>query len=62
MITLALGPLLWIPIANHYGRRPVWIVSVIGAGLFNIGCAKCSTYGTMIALRILAVSQFQIKI
>ncbi|KIM97287.1 hypothetical protein OIDMADRAFT_130692 [Oidiodendron maius Zn] len=54
MITLALGPLIWIPIANHYGRRPVWIVSVIGAGLFNIGCAKSNTYGTMIALRILA--------
>lgn len=54
MITLAIGPLLWIPIANKYGRRPVWILSVFCAGFFNIGCALSKSYGVHIAMSILA--------
>jgi MFS family permease len=56
MVTLALGPLVWMPIADCYGRRPIWIVSVLGAGLFNIACAKSSTYGAMVVFRIFSVS------
>jgi MFS family permease len=55
MITLAWGPVLWIPIANHYGRRPVWLISVIGAGLFNVGCAVSKTYSQHMICRILSV-------
>jgi MFS family permease len=53
MISLALGPLLWLPLANHYGRRPVWLLSTLGGGLFNVGCALSGSYGLLMALRIL---------
>ncbi|KAK5989552.1 MFS transporter cpaT-like protein [Cladobotryum mycophilum] len=53
MITLAIGPLIWLPFANQYGRRPVWILSTLGGGLFNIGCALSDTYAVLMVLRIL---------
>lgn len=47
-----LAPLFWKPISNHYGRRPVWILSALGALLFNVGCAKSNTYGGQQVCRI----------
>ena len=55
MITLAVGPILWIPIANRYGRLPIWLISVFGAGLLNVGCALVGNYGGHLVLRILSV-------
>jgi MFS family permease len=57
LITLALGPVLWVPIANRYGRRPIWLISVIGAGLFNMGCALSQSYGANMACRVVSVSR-----
>ncbi|KAN0099564.1 MFS multidrug transporter [Hyaloscypha variabilis] len=54
LITLALGPILWVPIANRYGRRPIWLISVIGAGLFNMGCALSQSYGANMACRVMS--------
>lgn len=53
MITLALGPLIWLPLASRYGRRPIWLLSTIGGGFFNVGCALAQSYGALMALRIL---------
>lgn len=52
MITLALGPLFWIPLANRYGRLPIWLLSTLGGGLFNVGCALSRSYATLMVLRI----------
>jgi MFS family permease len=41
------GPLFWRPIADRFGRRPVFIVSLIVSLVGNIGCANSPTYGTM---------------
>ncbi|KAI6884632.1 MFS general substrate transporter [Hortaea werneckii] len=41
---LGWAPLFWKPIANRYGRRPVWLISTMGALLFNVGCALSNTY------------------
>ena len=49
------GPVLWRPISDHYGRRPVWIVSTLGSCLFNIGCAYSYTYAAQQVCRILAM-------
>jgi MFS family permease len=46
------APLFWRPIANHYGRRPVWIISTLGSCLFNIGCANSHTYTAQQVCRI----------
>lgn len=53
MITLAIGPLIWLPFSNRFGRRPVWIMSTFGSALFNLGCALSPNYGTLMAMRIL---------
>jgi len=48
---LGWAPLLWKPISNRYGRRPVWFISTSGALLFNIGCALSHTYTSMAVCR-----------
>ncbi|KAG9245629.1 major facilitator superfamily domain-containing protein [Calycina marina] len=48
---LGVAPLFWKPIANHYGRRPVFLLSLIVSLAANIGCAKSSNYGSMAACR-----------
>lgn len=47
------GPLLWRPIANRYGRRPVFLFSLITSLVCNIGCANSPGYGSMAACRAL---------
>jgi len=48
---LGFAPLFWKPIMNRYGRRPIWLVSTLCAGLFNIGCALSNDYTTMAVCR-----------
>jgi MFS family permease len=48
------APLFWRPLATRYGRRPIFITSLIGSLAFNIGCAKSQTYGAMAACRALS--------
>ena len=45
------APLLWRPLSTRYGRRPIFIISLIGALVFNIACAKTKTYAAMAACR-----------
>jgi MFS family permease len=47
------APLFWRPLSNHYGRRPVWLVSTLGSCVFNIACAKSHTYAAQQVFRIL---------
>lgn len=44
---LGWSPLFWKPIANRFGRRPVWLISTMGALLFNVGCALSHSYAAM---------------
>ncbi|EMD63418.1 hypothetical protein COCSADRAFT_143386 [Bipolaris sorokiniana ND90Pr] len=45
------GPLFWRPLSTRYGRRPIFIVSLVGSLVFNIGCAKSQTYAAMATCR-----------
>jgi MFS family permease len=56
LISLAIGPLVWIPIADRFGRRPILLLSAAGCSLMNVGCALSRTYGALMVFRILAVS------
>lgn len=47
------APLFWRPLSTRFGRRPIFIISLIGSLAFNIGCAKSQTYGAMAACRAL---------
>ncbi|OJJ43252.1 hypothetical protein ASPZODRAFT_146273 [Penicilliopsis zonata CBS 506.65] len=47
------APLFWKPISNRFGRRPIFLLSLVGSLVCNIGCAKSSTYATTAACRAL---------
>ncbi|KAJ5903294.1 hypothetical protein N7504_005677 [Penicillium tannophilum] len=53
ILLLGLSPLIWCPITAVYGRYPVNLFSVFASMLCNIGGARCTTYGTQMATRIL---------
>lgn len=45
------APLFWRPLSTRFGRRPIFIISLVGSILFNIGCAKSQSYATMATCR-----------
>ncbi|KAF2002387.1 MFS general substrate transporter [Amniculicola lignicola CBS 123094] len=47
------SPLMWRPLSTRCGRRPIFLLSLIGSAVFNIACAKTRTYGAMAACRAL---------
>lgn len=48
---LGIAPLFWKPLSNIYGRRPIFIISLIASIAGNIGCANSPTYATMAVCR-----------
>lgn len=53
------APLLWQPISKRYGRRPIFLLSLICSLAGNIGCAYSPTYATMALCR--AITAFFIS-
>lgn len=47
------APLFWRPLSNRYGRRPVFLLSLIASLVCNIGCAESHSYATMATCRAL---------
>jgi MFS family permease len=41
------APLFWRPLSNRFGRRPIFIISLICSLVGNIGCANSHSYATM---------------
>lgn len=41
------APLFWRPLSDRYGRRPIFLLSLICSLIGNVGCAKSPSYGTM---------------
>lgn len=50
--TSGLGPLLLTPIANVYGRRPAYLLSVFLGFASAVGSANATSFGTLIIARI----------
>ncbi|KAJ5167707.1 uncharacterized protein N7482_003301 [Penicillium canariense] len=47
------APLFWKPLSNRFGRRPIFLLSLILSLVCNIGCAKSTTYASVAACRAL---------
>lgn len=47
----AFGPLLFTPFGNVYGRRPILLLSILLGFVSALGCAKATSFGTLIAAR-----------
>lgn len=41
------APLLWRPLSQRFGRRPIFLISLICSLVGNVGCAVSPSYGTM---------------
>lgn len=48
------APLFWRPLSHVYGRRPIFLLSLVCSAICNAGCALCHSYGTMGLCRALA--------
>lgn len=53
------APLFWRPVSNRWGRRPIFLVSLLGSLAGNLGCANSPGYGTMALCR--AITAFFIS-
>ncbi|KAJ5125704.1 Major facilitator superfamily domain general substrate transporter [Penicillium atrosanguineum] len=49
----AVGPLIWSPLSEIIGRRPVYIISLSLYVIFNIPCALAPNIGCLLACRFL---------
>ncbi|KAJ7264001.1 major facilitator superfamily domain-containing protein [Mycena haematopus] len=56
---LGAAPLFWRPLSNVYGRRPIFLISLLCSLVGNIGCANSHSYGTMALCR--AITAFFIS-
>ncbi|RKU41670.1 hypothetical protein DL546_004486 [Coniochaeta pulveracea] len=56
---LGVAPLFWRPLSERYGRRPIFIASLLLSLVGNIGCAKSPSYSTMAFCR--AITAFFIS-
>ncbi|RLL93220.1 hypothetical protein CFD26_101575 [Aspergillus turcosus] len=50
---LGVGPLVWKPLSQRFGRRPIFLISLVLSFVCNIGCAKSPDYASMAACRAL---------
>ncbi|KAK3937522.1 major facilitator superfamily domain-containing protein [Diplogelasinospora grovesii] len=53
------APLFWRPLSQRYGRRPIFMLSLVCSAVGNIGCAVCHSYATMALCR--AITAFFIS-
>ncbi|SCU95293.1 LADA_0G14774g1_1 [Lachancea dasiensis] len=53
VIGFSLGPLLWSPVSDMYGRRVAYVVSLGLYVVFNIPCALAPNIGCLLACRFL---------
>lgn len=54
MFGLALGSLLWAPLSQSLGRRPVFLMSLLGATFFNLGVCLSQNVHSLLICRALA--------
>ncbi|KAJ5404437.1 hypothetical protein N7509_004308 [Penicillium cosmopolitanum] len=47
------APLFWKPLSHRFGRRPIFLLSLILSCVCNVGCAKSPDYASMAACRAL---------
>lgn len=53
VLGFCVGPLVWAPLSEEIGRRPVYIISYGLYVIFNIPCAVAKNIGTLLVCRFL---------
>ncbi|RFU32211.1 hypothetical protein B7463_g4124, partial [Scytalidium lignicola] len=52
IVSVGVSPLLWVPLANIYGRRPIYLISAIIGIVATVGSGLANTYPTLIVARV----------
>lgn len=52
IIFAGVGPLLIAPLSNVYGRRPIYLLGNLLAGVTNVIAANCSTWNGILITRV----------
>ncbi|PRQ71468.1 Major facilitator superfamily domain-containing protein [Rhodotorula toruloides] len=52
IVFLGFFPLLWAPISNRIGRRPVLLISALFSAAMHFAGAYCHSYGTLMVTRV----------
>lgn len=52
--SFCVGPLVWAPLSEMFGRRIIFIISYIGFVCFNVGCMQSQNIASLIVCRIFA--------
>lgn len=47
------GPLLWGPLSESFGRRPIFIIAFLGYIGFQVGCALSKNVASILIFRFL---------
>lgn len=53
LVGYAIGPLLFGPLSEYAGRRPVLVGAYIGYAMFTLGCALSPNYTALLIFRLL---------
>ncbi|KAI9370814.1 major facilitator superfamily domain-containing protein [Aspergillus egyptiacus] len=56
VLGFAIGPLLWAPLSEMFGRQIIYFVTYLALTAFNCGCAGATNSWTLIILRFFAGS------
>lgn len=48
---LGVAPLFWMPLSSRFGRRPIFLLSLVCSFAGNIGCAKSPSYSAVSVCR-----------
>lgn len=48
------GPLVWGPLSEHYGRKPPLVISFAAYTGFTVGCALSRNTGSILVFRFLS--------
>lgn len=53
LVGFAIGPLIFGPLSEHLGRKPVLVGTCFGYLVFTLGCALSPNFGALLAFRLL---------
>ncbi|RMZ88859.1 hypothetical protein DV736_g3913, partial [Chaetothyriales sp. CBS 134916] len=53
VVGFGVGPLVFAPLSEMYGRKPVYVVTIALATIFEIPCALSKNIGTLIVCRLI---------
>ncbi|KAG9051619.1 hypothetical protein FS837_000006 [Tulasnella sp. UAMH 9824] len=53
VVGFCVGPLVWGPLSEHYGRRPILLAGFFGYTAFQVGCAVAETKEQVLVFRFL---------